>query len=281
MVQTLCQIAVSVTDLRRTHQWYVDVFGLVPAGGTESFKGPLAARVEGVPGARSSRWWLIDRQDRFQLELFQFARPRRVCVRDPEGVLIEIVEEDIRATTPRARPRPEVPSVVRFVSATVPDLDRSRAFFVDGMGLEVAPDGLLHGPEHEALWGLAGARSRSLALWPDDMPLELVEYGDPVGRPWPAGYYVSDQGLLNVAFGYRTRGELVRALGAAKSAGARQNWMILDLLNWGVVYHREGGAPAGLPPSDRPGRGHAPRRGVVPRTKADLNERRTPSCCPK
>jgi len=72
----LCQVAFSVTDLRRTDRWYREMFGFVPAGGTRTFRGPIASRVQGLPSAASTCWWLVDRQDFFQLELFQFERPR-------------------------------------------------------------------------------------------------------------------------------------------------------------------------------------------------------------
>ena len=54
MSQRLCQIAFSVSDLRRSHQWYQDLFGFVPSGGTEAFKGWAAEKVQGVPGAAST-----------------------------------------------------------------------------------------------------------------------------------------------------------------------------------------------------------------------------------
>ena len=71
----LCQVAVSVTDLRRTQRWYREVLGLEPAGGTNLFAGPLASMVQGVPRAASTCWWLVDRQDFFQIELFEFRSP--------------------------------------------------------------------------------------------------------------------------------------------------------------------------------------------------------------
>lgn len=284
--QPLSQIAMSVTDLRRTHQWYQDVLGFVPAGGTELFKGWAAERVQGVPGSNSTCWWLVDRQDFFQLELFEFHRPRvrplpkdwrpcdigyttvgihvtdldavlararlhgstplaaplgetgrrRVCLRDPEGVLLELMEEDIRAPAPRQRPRPDVSAVVRSVTASVPDLEASRRFFMEGIGLPEAESVTLHTPAHERLWGLDGARRDTALLWADDILLELVQYTDPVGKPWPPSYYISDQGLLNIAFGYRGRRQLSAALKRARAAGATPNWRVLDLANWGVVY---------------------------------------------
>ena len=71
----LSQIAISVADLRRAQRWYREVLGLEPAGGTNLFAGPLASMVQGVPRAASTCWWLVDRQDLFQIELFEFRSP--------------------------------------------------------------------------------------------------------------------------------------------------------------------------------------------------------------
>src|SRR5919108_1223041 len=262
----LSQIAVSVTDLRRTQRWYSEVLGLEPSGGTNLFAGPLAAMVQGVPRAASTCWWLLDRQELFQLELFEFRTPlvrplsrdwrpcdigyttvsfcvedldaaltrataagsapltaplgapgkRRACLRDPEGVLIELMEEDPRGPEPRRRPRPGLEAVARSVTLSVPDLERSRQFFAGTLGLEVAQGVDLHGPQHEALWGLEGARRESALLWAEDMLVELVHYSEPKGRPRPPGHRISDQGLLNIAFGFRRR---------AGVEGAPKRWL--------------------------------------------------------
>ena len=75
-IPPLCQIAFSVVDLRLTERWFREGFGLLPAGGTRALtRGPLAGRVQGVPGAASTVWWLVGRNSWFQLELFQFERP--------------------------------------------------------------------------------------------------------------------------------------------------------------------------------------------------------------
>jgi short-subunit dehydrogenase/catechol 2,3-dioxygenase-like lactoylglutathione lyase family enzyme len=282
----LCQIAVSVTNLRRSQRWYREVLGLEPAGGTNIFAGPLASMVQGVPRAASTCWWLVDRQDFFQLELFEFRSPlirplpagwrpcdvgytmvsvcvadlgrtleraaaagtppltdplgepgaRRVCVRDPDGVLIELMEDDPRAAEPRQRPRPGLDAVTRSVTLSVQDLERSHRLFGEVLGLEVAADPSLHGPEHEALWGLDGATRDSLALWADDMLVELVSYRDPAGRAWPPGYRISDQGLLNIAFGFRRRADFEAAQARCLKAGLRANGPPLRLGAWSVVY---------------------------------------------
>ncbi len=268
----LSQIALSVTDLRRAQGWYREVLGLEPAGGTNLFAGPLASMVQGVPRSASTCWWLVDRQDLFQIELFEFRSPlvrsmpgdwrpcdigytmvsfwvadferaleraaaagtaplsdpvgepgaRRACVRDPEGVLIELMEDDPRASEPRGRPRPGPGAAARSVTLSVPDLERSRRFFAGTLGLEAA-DGLeLHRPEHEALWGLEGAGRESHLLWADDMLVELVHYAEPAGRPWPPGYRISDQGLLNIAFGFRRRAEFEAAHRRCHGGGAER-----------------------------------------------------------
>jgi short-subunit dehydrogenase/catechol 2,3-dioxygenase-like lactoylglutathione lyase family enzyme len=282
----LSQIALSVTDLRRTQGWYREVLGLEPAGGTNLFAGPLATMVQGVPRSASTCWWLVDRQDFFQIELFEFRSPlvrplpadwrpcdigytmvslcvtdldrtleraasagtppltdplgepgaRRACVRDPEGVLIELMEDDPRAVEVRERPRPGLEAVTRSVTLSVPDLGRSRRLFTEVLGLDVAEGASLHLPEHEALWGLEGAQRDSVLLWADDIGVELVSYTDPAGRPWPPGYRISDQGLLNVAFGFRERAEFEATQRRCVEAGLRANGPPLRLGAWSVVY---------------------------------------------
>jgi short-subunit dehydrogenase/catechol 2,3-dioxygenase-like lactoylglutathione lyase family enzyme len=282
----LSQIAISATDLRRSQRWYRDVLGLAPAGGTNLFAGPLASMVQGLPRAASTCWWLVDRQDAFQIELFEFRSPlvrrrpvewrpcdigytmisfwvadldraierateagtppltepvgpagsRRVCVRDPEGVLIELMEDDPRAPQPRERPRPELEAAARSVTLSVPDLEHSGRLFAGVLGLGAVEGVELHSPEHEALWGLDGARRRSLSLWADDALVELVEYTQPRGEPWPPGYRISDQGLLNIAFGFKKRAEFEEAYRRCREAGLRGNGPPVRLGAWSVVY---------------------------------------------
>jgi catechol 2,3-dioxygenase-like lactoylglutathione lyase family enzyme len=282
----LCQVALSVADMRRTHAWYRGVLGFAPAGGTSLFAGPLASAVQGLPRAASTCWWLVDRQDRFQLELFEFRSPpvrpvppewrpcdigyttvgihvadldaaleragaagtdaigvpigapgaRRVCLRDPDGVMVELMEDDPRVTVLRARPRPELPVVVRSVTLSVPDLDRSRRFFADVLGLGVLDGTSLHHPEHEALWGLDRAERTAVVLSAGDFLVELVQYSDPIGRPWPEGYRISDQGLVNIAFGFRSREALREAYRRCRAAGYDSNSRPLSLGAWSVVY---------------------------------------------
>ena len=279
----LNQIAVSVRDLRRTHHWYTRVFGFLPSGGTNAFRGFLAEKVQGVPGAASTCWWLMDGQDWFQLELFEFYRPevrplpadwrlcdigygmvglsvvdfdgvlarldaagtppltepigepgcRRVCVRDPEGVLLEIMEDDPLGGD--GYQSGGAPVLARSVTLSVPDLEKSRRFFCDVLELEVF-GGALHAPEHGRLWGLEDAKREELLLRADGVLLEIVQYRDPPGRALPDDYRISDQGLLNIALGYRSQREFNRIHRNCLDAGFRGNWRPLRLGAWSVVY---------------------------------------------
>jgi short-subunit dehydrogenase/catechol 2,3-dioxygenase-like lactoylglutathione lyase family enzyme len=281
----LSQVALSVADLRRSQAWYREVLGLAPAGGTNLFAGPLASMVQGLPRAASTCWWLVDRQDQFQLELFEFRSPptrafasarrpcdigysllsfhvddldaalaraaaldaaplsepigdpgeRRCCLRDPDGVIVELMEDDPRGRPRRGRPRPEIGAVARGVRLSVPDLERSRRLLVERLGLpEAQPQ--LHGPEHEGLWGLEGAERQSVSVWAADFLIELVEYREPRGEPWPPGYRISDRGILNLAFGFRERGEFENAYRRFRAAGCQPNGPVLRLGPWSVVY---------------------------------------------
>ena len=285
MSTPLCQIAMSVTDLPRTHAWYMGAFGYVPSSGTNSFKGYLTEKVQGVKGAASTCWWLMDGQDFFQIELFQFHRPetrplskdwrpcdigyssvgllvadldetlerlrilgsepmtapqgvhgeRRVCVRDPEGVLLELFESDPLIGR-AALARTDIDVLTMSITLSVADLAQSRTFFCDVMGLEALPDFKLHGPEHEGLWGLEGATAERLVLRAGDSLVELVQYSNPVGKSQADDYRISDQGLLNLALGYRKRGDFNAAYKACLAAGIKGNWHPVDLGSWKVVY---------------------------------------------
>ena len=282
----LNQIAFSVTDLRRTHDWYQRVFGYIPTGGTRLFFGPIASAIQGVPKAASTCWWLTDQQDYFQLELFQFRSPkvqplpdnhrpcdvgysmvgihvrdfdgflqkldslgiqpltppktidgnRRFCIRDPEGVYLEIMEDDPRRPGAGNRLRPNTPVVTRSIRVSVPDLEKSRHYFVECLGLPVEKDYQLHTPEHEELWGLPGASYKSLLLWSGDFLIELVQYTDPVGQPWPDGYHISDQGLLNIALGFRSHKELKKVYKRCVENGYLGNSKPYHFGSWSVVY---------------------------------------------
>ena len=162
---------------------------------------------------------------------------RRVCLRDPEGVLLELMEDNPRSFGASPWPRQDLPVAVRSLSLSVADLDRAHRSWTDGLGLVEATGVVLHSPEHEALWDLAGATRRTVLLWAGDFLVELVQYEDPRGRQRPAGYLLSDQGLLNVALGTLDRDVFDRVYHQALAAGFQSNSDPWTLANVGTVAY--------------------------------------------
>ena len=153
---------------------------------------------------------------------------RRVCFRDPDvGAIVEVME-DGAALPGGIRPRHYdlVPALV-YAAISVPDLDRARLFFVDTLGLTPEPSDLLHDDEAEGLWGLAGASCERFVVRGGDVYLEVVRYDDPPGRPPAADRALSDQGLMNVAAGFRERAELERLYQRIVTNGYRPNSQLM------------------------------------------------------
>jgi len=159
---------------------------------------------------------------------------RRACVRNPDGVYVEVMEEDPLAGKASAG-RAACPVAVRSVTMSTPSLAESSAFMSRGIGLAEhrAP---LHGPEHEALWGLAGARCQSKVFDAGDVLVEVVQYLDPPGKPWPNGYRISDQGILNIAFGAHSKRDHMEVYQRTGALGAKPNGRPFHLPGAGVVY---------------------------------------------
>ena len=75
MSRHICQVAFSALDGPALRDWYARVFGLVKSGKVIFFP-PGTSNIQGIHGAWEKCSWLIDAQDYFQLEFFQFLTPR-------------------------------------------------------------------------------------------------------------------------------------------------------------------------------------------------------------
>jgi len=160
---------------------------------------------------------------------------RRACVPDPDGNLVELYERDPLAEVAPALERPGLPATVRSVTVSVPDLDAFCARAERGLGL-AREDLALHGPGHERLWGLEGARRRSTVLRGGGVAIEAVQYEEPSGRPWPGGHRLCDLGYMNVAVGYRDTAEFDRGLSRALGEGWEPHGRLLEAGVFKVVY---------------------------------------------
>jgi catechol 2,3-dioxygenase-like lactoylglutathione lyase family enzyme len=126
---------------------------------------------------------------------------RRAAFRDPWiGAIVEVMEDGKDLVGYANRQPSEQPAVV-YATSSVSDLHAAKHLYGDILGFELAPIDDLHSTQHEALWGLVGARHEGFHVNAGDMLLEIVCYRDPPGRPRPSDYRCSDQGIVNVAFG--------------------------------------------------------------------------------
>jgi catechol 2,3-dioxygenase-like lactoylglutathione lyase family enzyme len=257
---------------------------MLPAG-RSLFFGKLAERVQAVPKPLLHAFWALDSQGFFQVEIFQYLKPRsrprrldwspadwgywligvhvrdfdatlarlaslgslphtdpigpagdrRVCVPDPDGNLVELMERDPLTAVAPTPQRPELGSTVRSVSVSVPDLAAFCERAERGLGL-VHEDVELHAPDHDRLWNLEGAKRQSAVLRGGGVALEIVQHERPEGRSWPDGYRLSDLGYMNIAVGYRDTAKFDRAFAAAQAADWTPHGKPLDAGIFKVMY---------------------------------------------
>ncbi len=163
------------------------------------------------------------------------AGERRVCVPDPDGNLVELLERDPLAELAPPLERPDLDATMRFATVSVPDVEGFCERAERGLGL-VREDLDLHGPEHERLWRLDDAERRSVVLRGGGVALEAVQYERPLGRRWPDGYRLSDLGYMNVAVGFRDTGEFDRRFARARDAGWTPHGRPLEMGVFRVMY---------------------------------------------
>lgn len=165
---------------------------------------------------------------------------RRACVRNPDGVYVELMEEDPLPEQNR-RGRQDCPVAIRSATMSTPDMAKSVEFVTQALGMQELPINL-HKDAHEALWELAGAKCERRVFTGgthnETMLLEIVQYLDPVGKPWPQGYRLCDQRILNICFGDPQSGQGVHALNQrAQAHGAVPTTpKVLDMKLVGCVY---------------------------------------------
>lgn len=124
----------------------------------------------------------------------------RLAFRDPYvGAIVEVMEMQTGGIS-------DGPSIV-YATSSVADIEGALVYYRDTVALPIRPLDDLHSPEDEGLWGLAGARREGFLADAGNVLLEIVSYNEPVGRPRPDDYRNSDQGIVNVALGSRTKQE--------------------------------------------------------------------------
>ena len=236
------QIAVIVEDADTSVRFYEQVLGVPRVGGT-IFKGKAAERVQALPDPLFVAHWHTDDRPYFQLELFQYERPRsrpfarvrkpwdvgysRIAleVNDPAALHARCAAQSLDGLSPvheiSGRPHFALNDpngvLVEVGPAARPVPSHLGARFA-GVGLSVpslemalasfhraadCPIITTQVPDKGRLWNEPPARKRMALLDGGTAWLEISEYSDPAPRPWPSGYRICDHGIMNVAFGFR------------------------------------------------------------------------------
>jgi catechol 2,3-dioxygenase-like lactoylglutathione lyase family enzyme len=129
---------------------------------------------------------------------FDDGRGRRVCIRDPNGVLLELLEKDIAPPGAEDGELYALPVRTRALSLSVTSLPAAERYFSEVLGM-THTDVQLHTPEMEGSWDLEGANRQVSVYAAEHHFVELVEYTSPRGRPFPPDRQIGDAGIYHMA----------------------------------------------------------------------------------
>lgn len=269
----ICQVAFSALDAFALRKWYQQVFNFLFSGQTLFFP-PGTTNVQGIDGAFERCGWLIDGQEYFQLEFFQFLRPRstpRPANRTTADIgynRLGIYCEDFDAALERAVQLGGtlIGQVIgrypeRLAHLQDPEGNRLQIFEqdpVEGQALlrpemkTAVRSMMLSVPNLDAAtqyftnaFGFqtvdksqnhhhAEPNCKTRLLRGSNFLLELTEFPD--AQPWPGNYCISDQGFMNIALGYQGSDDFDTAFSTACDAGLKANGVPTDIAVFKVMY---------------------------------------------
>jgi catechol 2,3-dioxygenase-like lactoylglutathione lyase family enzyme len=168
------QVALVVSDLKRSTECYASAFGMDNIFGTAEFRGPGVDRVQGMVNVASSTRWLIDDREFFQLEIFEFENPKSTPLPADHGVSHEGYNRVIVAVKSLEQVSAAAVSAGGTVSALLCGQEPDHPAHAllkdpDGILLELVEDpGLVPGDRPAKIIGL-GLTSLDLATTVEDM----------------------------------------------------------------------------------------------------------------
>jgi catechol 2,3-dioxygenase-like lactoylglutathione lyase family enzyme len=155
---------------------------------------------------------------------------RRVCIHDPDNMLVEIIESN-----PGELPEATV-SRIAGIALSIPDIGRARQSYVETLGIRETQT---FPPYREALWGLDGAQRDIIALDAEGCWIEVAQYTDPKPNPRPDDYLKSDLGLVHIGFRCGDRGDYDRTLKRAVDGGFERSERVLHFHIFKIAYLRD------------------------------------------
>ncbi len=278
MSMRMNQIAIIVESSEASVRFYEQLFGIPRVGGT-IFKGKAAERVQALPDPYFVADWHTDDREFFQLELFQYDRPRSkpfARIRKPWDIgysRVALEVNDIAAFHARClaasvtglTPILEIDRKPHFALldptgvllevgvASRPVPSNIGARFA-GVALSVPSLDVALASFHEAigcpiletnvadkgvLWNEPPARKRSVLLDAGTAWLEITEYSEPAPMPWPGGYRICDYGIMNVAFGFREPAAIRAAWQRLSEGGFRPHGELVSLGGQAIVGYMD------------------------------------------
>jgi catechol 2,3-dioxygenase-like lactoylglutathione lyase family enzyme len=163
----------------------------------------------------------------------------RACIADPDGNLIELFEDDDAVPGGRRAAFRDARPAIVYAAVTVPDLTRAHAFYAGTLGIAPA-DVVISTDADEARWGLLTARATRSVYRAGDVLFEVSQYSEPASRPREPGFAESDQGFLNVAFGFRERPPFDAMVARATAAGYRARAPVAPGAGFASTYLEDG-----------------------------------------
>jgi catechol 2,3-dioxygenase-like lactoylglutathione lyase family enzyme len=151
---------------------------------------------------------------------------RRIAIRDPyAGIVIEIWENGpgLEVEWP-FEPNNADPQIL-YVTHSVSNVGAARDYYTRILGYETLPIDVLHSEADEAIWGLHGAKRDGFIVPARNGYIEVVEYQSPRGRPRPADYRLSDQGIMNVGVLARDTADVQTVLDRLDAEGRGPAWL--------------------------------------------------------
>lgn len=160
---------------------------------------------------------------------------RRAAFRDPfVGIIVEVIEK-------HSHERGGIGPEVAYVTSSVSDVAAAKWVYEDVLGLSLHPLDKLHAAGDESLWGVAAPKREGFVAEGLGVPVEVVCYSSPAGRPRPADYRISDQGMCNVAVGSHDSAEIELLLAKLGAAGVRPPHVLRTDMGVVAAYIKDAG----------------------------------------
>jgi catechol 2,3-dioxygenase-like lactoylglutathione lyase family enzyme len=122
---------------------------------------------------------------------------RSLWVRDPDGIIVELMERDALGAEPVLADGAHLPGI-RTISLTVSDLAQAEDFWTSAFGFSRVPEGAYTPNPFPSLWS-GGVQWRESVLKGGSILVRLLAPASGAIIPRPDDYLLTDIGIVNIA----------------------------------------------------------------------------------